>query len=89
MDVENPIHVDVILELVPIQEYIPVAKVIRTEVDGRQLIEPKVETGDDPWNKFQCYVSIGALGLSFMTILGGFVAFIIWLNNPELFGSSV
>jgi hypothetical protein len=89
MDVENPIHVDVILELIPVQEFIPVANVIRTEVNGRQLIEHKVETDDDRLSRLQIWASIGALGLLLMTILGGFVAFIIWLNNPELFGSSV
>jgi len=87
MDVENPIHVDVIQELVPVR--IPIARAVRTEVEGRELIEPKSDTDNNLWTKLEYWSALTFLVLSFMTILGGFVVFIIWLNNPELFGSNV
>ena len=87
MDIENPIYVDVIQELVHVR--IPIARVIRTEVEGRELIEPKSDTDNNLWTKLEYWSTLTVFVLSFIGILGGFVVFIIWLNNPELFGSNV
>ena len=73
MDVENP------LQLYP--EIIPVANVVSIEVDGELLVEPKQK------NKISVMdiVKISICVILLLSLLGGFLCFIIWIYGQPMF----
>jgi hypothetical protein len=75
LDVENPLH-------------IPVANLVVIEVEGTPMVEPKVRTVYETCIKIWDYIQITAAILTLFGLLGGFIAFMLWLTNPLMFGSA-
>jgi hypothetical protein len=74
LDVENPLHV-------------PVANLVVIEVEGHPMVEPKVRTVYETCAKLWDYIQITAALLMLFGLLGGFIAFVLWLANPFMFGT--
>jgi len=90
---DNPLHVEIVPTLVPIAN--EVLEEVRLEVNAEEVVEPKIEqcqTTESCINK-KCenildYMYIGILILIFLGIIGGFILFLVWMNNPHLFGTN-
>jgi Ni,Fe-hydrogenase I cytochrome b subunit len=72
LDVENPLH-------------IPVANLVVIEVDGQPMVEPKIRTVYETCIRIWDYIQITAM---LLMLFGGFIAFMLWLTNPLMFGSA-
>jgi hypothetical protein len=84
-DIENPMHVEIM----------PVAKVIGIEVNSEVLIEPKRERELENRNiipetfceKVRFWSELSGIILIGFAFLAGFVLFLVWLINPNIFGT--
>lgn len=77
MDVENPLQLQCVYP-----EIIPVAHVVSTiEIVGEPFVEPKRE------NKISVIdiIKISICVLLFLSIIGGFLYFIIWIYGQSVF----
>jgi hypothetical protein len=77
MYVENPMNAIVM----------PVAEVVGTEVMGEVLVEPKRETNNSCFDKFNYYVSTSVSLLFMLSLLGGLITFMIWFLSPNSLGA--
>jgi hypothetical protein len=91
----NPLHVEIVQTLVPVAN--EVFDEIRLEVRGEEVVDPKIEppinNNDSEQNKFMrkltkvCDVAyIMFLILFLLGFLGCFIAFLVWMTSPDLFG---
>jgi hypothetical protein len=92
----NPLHVEVVQTLVPF------AHEVRIDVTGEPVIDPKrdsfqsnesTETNErNEIKKTYCENTIEYAYFAFLILLviglfGGFILFLVWITNPELFGT--
>jgi hypothetical protein len=93
---DNPLNVEIVPTLVPIQVLIqvPVAnellEEVRIEVDGEPVIEPKIESNVVVSKKCEAildWLYIIILVLLAISIFTGFIIFLVWLNDNNLFGT--
>jgi hypothetical protein len=89
----NPLHVEIVQTLVPVAN--EVFDEIRLEVRGEEVVDPKIErpTNNTGQSKFMikltkiCDIAyIMFLILFLLGFLGCFIAFLVWMSKPELFG---
>lgn len=93
---DNPLHVEIVPTLVPIAN--EVLDEVRIEVRAEEVADPKREDESDqteetePSLKKKCekildYMYIGFLILALLGFLGGFILFLVWMSQPNLFGN--
>jgi hypothetical protein len=97
---ENPLHVEIVPTLVPIAN--EVLDEVRIEVRAEEVVDPKREEEDeeteeieqpDQGLKKQCvnilyWAYFVLLIIALLSFLGGFILLLIWLNEPNLFGTT-
>jgi len=96
----NPMHVDVIPILVPIANEIGIEvmgePVIEPKIERVPVVDTTTNTTNSTntnTNRTRCsYIldlaCIGVLMLIILGILGGFIALLVWFNDPRLFAYS-
>lgn len=85
MDIENPMLVEIM----------PVAKVVGIEVNSEVLIEPKRQRESESRNiipqtfceKVRFWSEISVVVIIGFAFLAGFILFLVWLINPNIFGT--
>ena len=85
MDIKNPILVEII----------PIAKVVDIEVNSEVLIEPKRQRESESRNiipqtfceKLYFWSEMFVVLIIGFAFLAGFILFLVWLINPNIFGS--
>lgn len=89
---DNPLNVEIVPTLVPVP--VPVAnellEEVRIEVDGEPVIEPKIERNIVVSKKCESildWLYIMILLLLAISIFTGFIIFLVWLNDDNLFGT--
>lgn len=88
----NPLHVEIVQTLVPVAN--EVFDEIRLEVRGEEVVDPKIEQQNTTsqsvfmikLTKICDVAYIMFLLLFLLGFLGGFIALLIWMMNPDLFG---
>lgn len=79
----NPLHVEIVQTLVPI------AREVRIDVKSEPVIDPKNESIEKNYCEIVKDVTfIGFCILLLFSLLGGFILFLIWIYNPNIFGTS-
>jgi len=94
MDVENHEVIDhsIYIDNPMRVETMPVAKLVGIEVFSEILIEPKRDSEEsvpEPltfYKKLWFWFNFGGAFLICLALLTAFVLFLVWLNNPEVFG---
>lgn len=93
MDVENNEDIDhsIDIENPMLVEIMPVANVVGIEVNSEVLIEPKRQSESEIpqtfCEKFSFWSEIYALLIIGLAFLAGFILFLVWLINPNIFGT--
>jgi hypothetical protein len=90
---ENPLHVEIVQTLVPVAN--EVLDEVRIEVRAEEVVDPKREENPEqtePSLKKRCekildYMYIGFLILVLLGFLGGFILLLVWMTQPNLFGT--
>lgn len=88
----NPLHVEIVQTLVPVAN--EVFDEIRTEVRGEEVVDPKIEPPNNTrqsdfmikLTKICDIAYVMFLILFLLGFFGGFIAFLVWMYKPELFG---
>jgi len=97
---ENPLHVEIVPTLVPIAN--EVLDEVRIEVRAEEVVYPKREEEDEETEEIEkeetsfkkkCknvleLAYIAFLIIALLSFLGGFILLLIWLNEPNLFGTT-
>ena len=84
-DIENPILIEIM----------PVAKIVGIEVNSEVLIEPKRQIESENRNiipltfceKVRFWSEISFVIIIGLAFLAGFILFLVWLFNPNIFGT--
>ena len=96
---ENPLHVEIVPTLVPIAN--EVLDEVRIEVSAEEVVDPKredesaqtEETEQEELSlKNKCenileWVYIAFLIIFLLSFLGGFILLLVWMTQPNLFGT--
>jgi len=89
---DNPLHVEIVPTLVPIAN--EVLDEVRIEVRAEEVVDPKREEAEQPepslkkkCEKILDYMYIGFLILALLGFLGGFILLLVWMSEPNLFGT--
>jgi hypothetical protein len=97
MDVENSEDIDhsIDIENPMLVEIMPVANVVGIEVNSEVLIEPKRQRESESRNiipetfceKLRFWSEICVVVIIGLAFLAGFILFLVWLTNPNVFGT--
>jgi hypothetical protein len=89
---DNPLHVEIVPTLVPIAN--EVLEEISIEVRAEEVVDPKREETEQIEESFKrkCenileFAYIGFLILLLLALIGGFISLLVWMGNPNLFGT--
>jgi len=93
---DNPLHVEIVQTLVPIAN--EVLDEVRIEVRAEEVADPKREEEPEQIEetvenfKKRCenileWVYIAFLIVALLCFLGGFILFLVWMTQPNLFGT--
>jgi len=96
---DNPLHVEIVPTLVPVAN--EVLDEVRIEVRAEEVVDPKSEEEseqreeierEEPSFKKKCenmleWAYIVFLIILLLCFLGGFILLLIWMNEPNLFGT--
>jgi len=89
---DNPLHVEIVQTLVPVAN--EVLEEIRLEVRAEEVVDPKREEAEQPeprlkkkCEKILDYMYIGFLILVLLGFLGGLILLLVWMTQPNLFGT--
>ena len=75
--IENPLHVS---------DNIPIAHLIRVEVEGQAILDPKIMPIYNCLIKAWDYIQITSAVIMIIGIWGGIITFLLWIYNPYIFG---
>jgi len=78
--IENPLHV---------VDNIPIAHLIRVEVEGRAILDPKSMPIYNCLMKTWDCIQICTASTLLIALLGGVLTFMIWVYNPYVFGMQI
>jgi hypothetical protein len=76
-NIENPLHV---------ADNIPIAHLIRVEVEGQAILDPKSMPIYNCLIKAWDYIQIASAVIMIIGIWGGIITFLLWIYNPYIFG---
>ena len=77
-DIENPLHVEII----------PLAEIVnhRLEVEGQIVVET-IKKEYTYCDRIRFYIELSGIILLGFGILAAFILFLIWIYNPDIFGT--
>jgi hypothetical protein len=75
--IENPLHV---------VDNIPIAHLIRVEVEGQAILDPKSMPIYNCLMKAWDYTQICIASTLIVGLCGGVITFMVWFYNPYIFG---